>query len=115
MSLFKKAGKLDCNNYRPISLLPNLSKVFKKLMHQRLTLFLENKKKFFKFQFGFRNIHSMTHVLISLTEQIFNALDNNKFACCVFIDRQNTFDTVNHKILLSKLDYGICGLRLSWF
>ena len=52
--VFKRDDKLNCNNYRPISLLPNLSKIFKKLMHHRLTLFLENNKKFFQIPIWFQ-------------------------------------------------------------
>ena len=95
--VFKKDDKHGCNNYRPISLLPNVSKIYKKCVPHRLTLLLEN-KKFLKFQFGFSKNHSTKHALISLVEQICNALDNNRFACGVFIDLQKVFYTVNHKI-----------------
>ena len=78
--LYKKDDKLDCNNYRPISLLPNLSKIFEKLVHQKLTLFLDNNKQLYQFQFGFKSKHSTSHALISLTEKICAALDKNLFA-----------------------------------
>ena len=61
-------------------------------------------------QFGFRETHSTTHTLIKITDTIREALDNGKFACGVFIDLQKAFDTVNHDILLNKLEYhGIRG------
>ena len=67
-------------------------------------------------QFGFRNKHSTNHALLSLTEDIRNALDNNYFAIGVFIDLQKAFDTVDHEILLHKLNYyGIRGIANSWF
>ena len=67
-------------------------------------------------QFGFRSKHSTNHALISITEDIRNALDNNNFACGVFIDLQKAFDTVDHKILLNKLEfYGVRGLTNLWF
>ena len=92
--VFKNDDKLVCNNYRRISLLPNLSRMFEKLMHHSLTLFLENNKKLFKFQFGFRNNHScFNHALINLTEQRRNTLDDNKFACGVLIDLRKAFNT----------------------
>ena len=114
--VFKKGDPLECNNYRPISLLPNIGKIYEKLMHRRLTLFLRQNNSLFSYQFGFRNSYSTTHALISISEQIRTALDNNKFACGVFIDMQKAFDTVDHKILLSKLEYyGIRGIALNWF
>ena len=113
---FKKEDNLDCNNYRPISLLPNTSKIFEKLIHNRLSKFLEENKCLFAKQFGFRNKHSTTHALIDLTETIRKALDDDEFACGVFLDFQKAFDTVNHKILLKKLEhYGVRGHTLKWF
>ena len=113
---FKKEGILDCNNYRPISLLPNISKIFETLIHNRLSRFLEENKCLFSKQFGFRSKHSTTHTLIDLTETIRKALDDDEFACGVFLDLQKAFDTVNHKILLKKLEhYGVRGHALKWF
>ena len=60
----QKGGKLDCNNYRPISLLSNISKVFGKCIHTCLTNFLQVNKLFFSHQFGFRNGYSTNHALI---------------------------------------------------
>ena len=80
-------------------------------MHIRLTSFLNENKVLSSFQFGFRNKHSTNHALISLTEMIQSALDNDQFACGVFIDLQKVFDTVDHKILLAKMNhYGIKGI-----
>ena len=66
LAIFKKGDKLDADNYRPISLLSNLSKVIEKLMHKRLYYFLEKMKVFYPFQLGFRNKHSTTHALIEI-------------------------------------------------
>ena len=77
---------------------------------------MNQNKCLFNNQFGFRNHHSTNHALISITEKIRNALDDGKYGCGVFLDFQKAFDTVNHKILLSKLEhYGIRGMPLKLF
>ena len=85
-------------------------------MYSRLSKFLDKFDCLYKKQFGFRNTHSTSHALISITEEIRKALDNNEFSCGVFLDFQKAFDTVNHKILIDKLHhYGVRGVTLSWF
>ena len=115
--VFKNKGSPhDVNNYRPISLLSNIDKIFEKLIKSRLVDFLDENKIIFKNQFGFRNKHSTTHALINLTEQIRTNLDKGLYTCGVFIDLQKAFDTVDHAILLSKLHhYGVRGLSNQWF
>ena len=106
----KKDSNLECNNYRPISLLSNIGKIIEKLLRKRLYSFLEHKKCIYNLQFGFRPIHSTNHALISITQQIKTSLDKNQFACGISLDFQKAFDTVNHKILLWKLShYGTRG------
>ena len=107
--IHKKGDKLDCNNYRPISLLSNISKI-------HLVNFLKKNKLLFCHQFGFQNGYSVNHALTTLTELIRKALDEDKFACGVFIDLQKAFDTVDHNILLLKLyHYGVKGTPHQWF
>ena len=114
--LFKKGCSVTSSNYRPISLLSVFSKILEKLMYKRLYNFLELHEVLYNLQFGFRASHSIDHALISLTESIKNTLDNKKYGCGIFIDLQKAFDTVNHQILLSKLEhYGIRGTALAWF
>ena len=113
---YKKGDKLECSNYRPISLLPNISKIIEKAMYTRLYKFLEKYSPLYKKQFGFRNSHSTNYALISITEKIKKSLDNNEYSCGVFLDFQKAFDTVNHEVLLKKLHhYEIRGIIIEWF
>ena len=112
----KKGSQVDLDNYRPISLLSNINKIFEKIMYDRVYKFMSNQNSFFEKQFGFRDKHSTAHALISLTEHIRESLDSNKFVCGIFIDLKKAFDTVNHNILLEKLNYyGIRGKSNEWF
>ena len=107
--IFKKDSPLECSNYRPISLLSNIDKIFEKLMYSRVIKFLEKSNCIYP-------LHSTNDTLINITENIRSALDNGKFACGIFVDLQKAFDTVDHAILLKKLDhYGIRGIGNSWF
>ena len=106
----------DISNYRPISLLSVFDKIIEKLMHKRLYNFLEEHNSLFRNQFGFRKNNSTSLALIQITEKIKESIDNKKYGCGIFIDLRKAFDTVNHSILLTKLDhYGIRGIALQWF
>ena len=112
----EKGSNLECNNYRPVSLLSNINKIIEKLVYTRLFRFLNTHNCIYELQFGFREYHSPNHALISLTEDIRNALDDKHFVGGVYIDLQKAFDTVDHKILLYKLNhYGIRGKANEWF
>ena len=115
--IFKNKGdQLLVSNYRPISLLSNINKIFEKLVYSRLYSFLTLHNCIYELQFGFRAKHSTNHALLSLTEMIREALDESNFACGIFIDLQKAFDTVDHQILLKKLEYyGIRGIANNWF
>ena len=79
--IHKKGGSLDCNNYPPVSLISNLSKLIEKLVHNRLSNFLEKHKLLYEHQYGFQKKHSTNHALIDIPEKIRLALDQNIFAC----------------------------------
>ena len=112
----KGDSKLSLNNYRPISLLPIFSKILERLVHKRLMNFLTKHNTLFEHQFGFQPNKTTSMAILDIYTKIVSALENKEIACCIFLDFAKAFDTVNHNILLQKLEnYGIRGLPLKWF
>ena len=104
------------SNYRPISVLPYFSKIFEKIISLHVIDFLEENHIFYDYQFGFRKNHSTSHAIIALVEKVSKALDTGKCVVGVFLDLKKAFDTVDHDILLHKLEkYGIKDNLLQWF
>ena len=116
LPLYKNDDPYIFNNYTLVSLLNVLSKVFEKVMHNRLIEFLEMYKIIVNQQFGFRKLNSSYMAFMTLMEQLITALENNETVVGIFLDFSKAFDTVDHDILLSKLfHYGIRGPAQKWF
>ena len=113
--LYKAKEKHVLNNYRPVSVLPVFSKIIERIMYNRIFDFINKNKILYKFQFGFQPNYSTSYAMITLIERITEALDNGNHVLGVFLDFSKAFDTVDHRILLQKLQcYGIRGLALEW-
>ena len=89
------------NNYRPISILPVLSKVLEKHVHDCLSAFLKEYNLLHKTQSGFRSQHSCETALVQMIDTWLNAMDNGKMIGVVLVDFKKAFDLVDHQILLS--------------
>ena len=108
--IFKKGNPELIENYRPVSTLPIFAKIFEKLIHTRLYNFFTSQNCLSDKQFGFRKGHSTSSALNHAVHQIEDALKNNgKHVLGIFIDLSKAFDTIDHKILLKKLER--CGIR----
>lgn len=106
----------DIMNYRPISLLPIISKVLEKLMNNRLKKFLETKNLLSPNQYGFRSGRSTEDAVLMVTDDIIKHLDKGENCVGIFLDLAKAFDTVSIPILLAKLEMiGIRGTSLHWF
>ena len=116
IALYKKGKRYEANNYRPISLLSISNKLLEKLLCRRVMKFLNANNILFKFQYGFRKLHSTTHALIEFTDSVRRFLDDGNYVINIFVDLTKAFDTVDHEILSYKLDrYGIHGHANDFF
>ena len=113
--IFKADNAILAQNYPPISILPAFSKIFDRVVFNRILHFLVDYDILFKHQFGFRHCHFTSHALINFVNKVANAVDRQKYLAGIFLDLSKAFDTLKHEILLSKLKVcGITGRAHQW-
>ena len=114
--LFKRGSKMDPQNYRPISLLPLLSKIIERIVHDQTEEFLSKNKLLYRLQSGFRKNYSTNTCLGHLTDKITTGFENGLFTGMILIDLQKALDTIDHQILLKKMKYlGFSKNTITWF
>ena len=114
--IYKKGVHSIPGNYRPISLLPIFNKIFEKIIAKSVLKFLDKYNILNKFQYGFRENYSTTFALLETVEEIYSQVENGYYVAGIYLDFQKAFDSVNHQILLNKIqNYGIRGQLFNWF
>ena len=114
--VFKQGSRFACSNYRPISVLSSISKIFERCIFNQLMFYFTNNNMISSKQYGFRPGFTTSDCLIDLIEEITSSLDKGLYVISLFLDLSKAFDTVNHQILLNKLKYyGLQQSEYNWF
>ena len=98
--IFKAGEPALLDNYRPISLLSIFSKIYEKIMANRLSKYIEENELLSKYQYGFRKNHSTVHPLVHFVNTVSSALNKKHHVIAIYCNLRKAFDTVDHKILL---------------
>ena len=116
MRLPPKGKTDDPNNYRPISIIPTVAKIFEKIVYDQLCEYLNDNNLLTHCQSGFRSLHSTLTALIEATNCWSVNIDNGLVNGVIFIDLKKAFDTIDHSVLIRKLHkYGVDRSSLKWF
>ena len=116
LPLYKKECNTIFDNYRPISLLPCIYKIFERVAYNQLYDYFDSHRLFYHSQHGFRTKHSTETATLEFIDKIMRHLDNGELPIAIYIDLSKAFDTIDHTILLSKLNfYGVKDNSLNWF
>ena len=111
--LFKQGNSCQFTNYRPISLLPSMSKIYEHVVFEQFLNYMEDNKLFYDDQFGFRPGHSTELDSLRFVDTLVSQIDNFYIPTSILIDLSKAFDTLDHNIILSKLRYyGVSGIEL---
>ena len=114
--LFKRGKSSLFSNYRPISLLASLSKIYEYVVFEQLSAYMETNRLFYSDQYGFRPGHSTELASVRFVNDLIQQMDTFNIPISILIDISKAFDTLDHKIMLSKLRYyGISGVELTFF
>ena len=114
--LHKKDDKMIMTNYRPISLLPFISKIIEKVAHKQISHYFTSHNIFYEHQYGFRSKHSTELAALHLIDKITTEMDSNNISLNIYFDLSKAFDTINDDILLDKPEhYGIRYTELLCF
>ena len=114
--IFEKGKKTDPSNYRPILLLPSISKIIERVIHDQTNAFLSDEDILYNYQSGFRGNHPTNLCLSFLTDKILKGFDEGLLTGMILIDLQKAFDTIDHEILLQKLKViKFSETTINWF
>ena len=114
--LYKKGFATEPCDYRPISLLPLISKVIEEVIHNQTSTFLNSKNLLYTYQYGFRKKHSTDFCLSYLNDKILKGFDKGMMTGMILIDLQKAFDTIDHDVILQKLyAIGFSRCAVNWF
>ena len=113
--IYKKGDPKASDNYRPVSVLSCFSKIFERIVYNRIHNFINKNNVMYKGQYGFRPGHSTELALTDAMDRLCDAMDKKMMSVGVFLDLSKAFDTIDHQILSMKLShYGIRGVGLNW-